>query len=222
MMNKSGFGVVVQAGGESRRMGRDKALMPFLGLRLIERVIDRVSPIADELLVITNHPEAFEFLKLPLHVDIRPGKGALGGLYTALQISNYEFVAVVACDMPFINSSLLVALRDMIIQEDYDAAIPKTSQGLEPFHAVYRRSKCLPAVEAALDKGSWKMDSWLSDVKIRYVLPGETAFLDPLQLAFWNLNTPDDFNQAELLAKIEADQAEGGRDENPAGLPGVS
>ena len=76
--------VVVQAGGESRRMRQDKGLVPFLGRTLIERVIDRVSPAADELIVTTNNLDEYKFLGLPLYSDLIQGTGALGGLYTAL------------------------------------------------------------------------------------------------------------------------------------------
>ena len=71
--------VVIQAGGQSSRMGQDKALKLFLGRPLIQRVIERLQPIADELLVTTNHPEDYAFLNLPLFTDLKPGRGALGG-----------------------------------------------------------------------------------------------------------------------------------------------
>jgi len=70
--------ICVQAGGESRRMGQDKALMPFLGRPLIKRVIDRLSPIADEVIVTTNIPDDYRFLNLPLFPDLKPGRGSLG------------------------------------------------------------------------------------------------------------------------------------------------
>ena len=75
--------VVVQSGGQSTRMGENKALRIFLGRPLIQRVVERLAPIADELLVTTNQPEAYAFLKLPLLPDLQPGRGPLGGLHTA-------------------------------------------------------------------------------------------------------------------------------------------
>ena len=76
--------IVVLAGGESRRMGQNKALMPFLNQPLIERVVNRLAPYANELLVITNKPEQYAFIGVQLTPDILPGRGALGGLFTAL------------------------------------------------------------------------------------------------------------------------------------------
>jgi molybdopterin-guanine dinucleotide biosynthesis protein A len=87
--NRSMFTLAVQAGGQSSRMGEDKALKPFLGRPLIQRVIERLALMADEVLVTTNRPEAFAFLNLPLFPDLKPGR-ALGGLYTALASSNCE------------------------------------------------------------------------------------------------------------------------------------
>src|SRR5512147_3255637 len=97
--------VCIQAGGQSSRMGEDKALKTFLGRPLIQRVIDRLSPIADEIILTTNHPEEYTFLDLPLFSDLKPGRGALGGLYTAIASATNPFVAVVACDMPFASAT---------------------------------------------------------------------------------------------------------------------
>ena len=80
-------------------MGEDKALKPFLGRPLIQRVIDRVSSIADELIVTTNRPEDYFFIQARLVSDLIPDRGALGGLYTAIASATHPFVAVVACDM---------------------------------------------------------------------------------------------------------------------------
>jgi molybdopterin-guanine dinucleotide biosynthesis protein A len=192
--------VVIQAGGESRRMGQDKGLLPFLGQPLIERVIKRVRPLADEVLVTTNRPESYGFLGVPLFSDQIPGRGALGGLYTALFVAQQPLVAVVACDMPFVSLPLLTAERDLLEQTGSDAVIPRTEGGSEPFHAVYRRATCLPAVEAALKADKWRVDSWYEAAQLRWLEPEEARAHDPLGRAFWNVNTPDEFRQAEAIA----------------------
>lgn len=198
--------LVVQAGGESRRMGRDKGLVSFLGQPLIQRVVERLAGMADEVLVTTNRPEAYQFLGLPLMEDLKPGRGALGGLFTALDAARHPLVAVVACDMPFASRAILLAAQDLLEAEPLDAVIPKTEHGSEPFHAVYRRSTCLPAVQRALERDAWRADSWHADVRLRFLSAEETARLDPLGLAFWNINTPDELAQAE--ARARSDQAE--------------
>ncbi len=197
--------IVVLAGGESRRMGKNKALMPFLNQPLIERVIQRLSPYADELLVITNKPEQYQFLGVELLPDLMPGRGALGGLYTALSSAHQPLTAVVACDMPFVSPALITAMRDEIEAGSWDAVIPDSQQGVEPFHAVYRSETCLPLVEAALKADKWRVDAWFDQAKIRHYSMQEMAPYDPRQLAFLNVNTPDEWEQAERLAKDEVD-----------------
>jgi len=193
--------IVIQAGGESRRMGQDKALMPFLGRPLIQRVVDRLAPIADEILVTTNSPDDYRFLNLTLFRDLKPGRGALGGLYTALSSANNEAVAVVACDMPFASPTLIEAAHRLLVEEDADVVIPDSGDGnLEPMHAVYRRETCLPAIESAIDADKWRLISWFPEVKVRILQPDEVKNYDPSGLAFWNLNTPEEFAEAEKKA----------------------
>jgi molybdopterin-guanine dinucleotide biosynthesis protein A len=197
------FSVSIQAGGESRRMGQDKALMPFLGRPLIQRVVDRLSPIADEVLVTTNNPEDYRFLGLPLFPDLKPGRGALGGLYTALSSASGEAVAVVACDMPFASALLIEAARRLLVGEEADVVIPDSGGGMEPMHAVYRRETCLPAIESAIEADKWRLISWFPQVKVRVLQPDEIKEYDPHRLAFWNLNTPEEFAEAEERAKLQ-------------------
>ena len=195
--------ICVQAGGESRRMGQDKALMPFLGRPLIQRVVDRLTPIADEFIVTTNRPEDYRFLGLPLFPDLKPGRGALGGLYTALSSATCEIVAVVACDMPFASATLIETASKLLAKEDEDVVIPDSGGGLEPMHAVYRRETCIPAIETAIDADRWKLISWFPEVKVRVLQPDEVKAHDPSGLAFWNLNTPAEFVEAEVRAQQE-------------------
>jgi molybdopterin-guanine dinucleotide biosynthesis protein A len=192
--------VVVQSGGQSTRMGEDKALRNFLGRPLIERVVERLAPIADELLVTTNQPEAYAFLKLPLLPDLEPGRGPLGGLQTGLISAKYPSVAVVACDMPFASAPLLVAAAEALVREEADVVIAETSEGFEPLHAVYRRETCIPAIESALESEQRRMISWFPKVKVRKLTAIELTRYDPEGLAFWNVNTPEEFAEAERRA----------------------
>jgi molybdopterin-guanine dinucleotide biosynthesis protein A len=193
--------VIIQAGGESRRMGSDKALIPFLGQPLIVRIIDRVASLGDEVIVVTNRMADYEFLGLPLVSDFFPGRGALGGLFTALKAANHPKVVVAACDMPFINRDLLSHQINILKDSCSDAVIPKTDFGVEPFHSVYHRDPCIPKIEAAIHAGSWRVDAWFKEANIHFLPLEETRDFDPLQIAFKNLNTPEDVNEAEDLAK---------------------
>jgi molybdopterin-guanine dinucleotide biosynthesis protein A len=196
--------IAIQAGGESRRMGQDKALMPFLGQPLIGRVVGRLTPIADEVIVTTNRPADYAFLALPLFSDVHPGRGALGGLYTALSSARQPLVAVVACDMPFASPDLLAFQARLLEAESADVVIPFLKDGYEPLHAVYRRETCLPAVEWALANEQWKLIAWFSKVKVRVLTAEECRQHDPAGLAFANINTPQELAEAEELARRSA------------------
>jgi molybdopterin-guanine dinucleotide biosynthesis protein A len=192
--------ISIQAGGQSSRMGEDKALKPFLGRPLIQRVIERLSPIADEIVVTTNRPADYVFLDLRLVSDLKPGRGALGGLYTAIASATHPLVAVVACDMPFASAKLLEAASRLMVEEEADVVIAKSEEGYEPLHAVYRRATCLSAIEAAIDADQWKVIAWFPQVNVRVLTPAEVESLNPDGLAFWNVNTPEEFAKAEELA----------------------
>jgi len=202
--------VCIQAGGASSRMGEDKALKTFLGRPLIQRVAERVASIADEVIVTTNRPGEYVFLNLPLFPDLKPGRGALGGLYTAIASAKHPIVAVVACDMPFASASLLEAAGRLLVAENVDVVIPggapraeragKSGEGYEPLHALYRRETCLPAIESAIDADQWKVIAWFPQVRVRVLTPDEVRQYDPSGLAFWNVNTPEEFIEAEKIA----------------------
>jgi molybdopterin-guanine dinucleotide biosynthesis protein A len=195
--------LAILAGGSSERMGQDKALKLFLGRPLIQRVLERLTGLADEIIVSTNQPEKYAFLGLALYPDLIPNRGALGGLHSSLAAVHAPWMAAVACDMPFASLPLFEYERDLLLEEKLDAVIPRGTHGAEPLHAIYRRETCLPAIRSALEAGEWKLISWLSKVKVRYVSPAEIAAVDPLGQAFWNLNTPQEFFQAEERARLE-------------------
>src|SRR4030042_4718008 len=117
--------LVIQAGGESRRMGSDKALLPFLGQPLILRPLNRLAMLAKEVLVTSNNPENYRFLGFAPIPDLVPGVGALGGLYTGLSAARFPYVAVVACDMPFASLELFAYELTLLHELGVDAVIPR-------------------------------------------------------------------------------------------------
>jgi len=199
-------------------MGEDKALKPFLGHPLLQRVVDRLSPIADEIIVTTNRPDDYSFLdtstgsvqRLRLIPDLKPGRGALGGLYTAIASAAHPTVAVVACDMPFASPMLFEAMSRLMVQHEADVVIPRVASRAkrvgksdvfyEPLHAIYRRETCLPAIETAIDADLWKVIAWFPQVKVHEMTQDEAKVFDPQGLAFWNVNTPEEFAEAEKIA----------------------
>lgn len=197
----AGLSLVIQAGGESQRMGQDKGLVLFRGQPLVQRIAQRLAAVAAEVLVTTNRPEAYRFLGLPLIEDLLPGTGALGGLYTALTAAHYGAVAVVACDMPFANAQLLAYQHSLLISSGADLVIPRWTDKLEPFHTVYQRAACLPHILAALQAGKRRVDAWFEQVNLRYLEPVESRPFDPRGLAFWNVNTLEELAAAEEISR---------------------
>jgi molybdopterin-guanine dinucleotide biosynthesis protein A len=111
--------------------------------------------------------------------------------------------------MPFTSARLIEAASRIMFDEEADVVIPRAisetepvgkSEGFEPLHAVYRRATCLPAIEAAIDSDQWKVIAWFPQVKVRVLTVAELQSLDPDGLAFWNVNTPEEFAKAEGLA----------------------
>lgn len=182
-------------------MGKDKALMPFLGVPLIERLRDRFAGYGNAIRVICNDSSGYAYLGLPLHQDVIPGRGALGGLLTALAITETAFTGLIAADMPFASPRLLDHLLEQIQRSGADAALPSTSAGLEPMHGVYRRETCLPIVKDAIARDSWRMNSWHDQARILVLDPLQTAASAGSPYTFLNLNTPEEFSKAEELAR---------------------
>ncbi len=204
-MSKSGnLTIVLQAGGESRRMGRSKATVPFLGEPLIWRGINRLLPLADEFIITTNEPQNLGFLddlvelgKIRLVTDAYEQRGALRGVYTAINAASKDFVALVACDMIFPSRNLLSAELAAMMEEGTDAAVPKTQHGYEPFHAVYRRSTCLPVVYDAVESGEIKANAWFDRVRVTQFDHEAISKAEPRGGCFINVNTPEELAEAE-------------------------
>jgi molybdopterin-guanine dinucleotide biosynthesis protein A len=192
--------IILQAGGKSTRMGTDKAIMPFLGKPLIHRLRDRFLELGSELLVITNNQTGYDDLDIPIYRDLIPDRGALGGLLTALSIASQPYVGLIAADMPFADPDLFSYQLEVISKDDWDAILPSTSNGIEPFHALYRVETCLPLVKKAIDDDLWKMVSWHDQAQIKILDPELTRKITRSKHTFFNLNTPEDFQLAESIA----------------------
>lgn len=194
--------VSVQAGGRSSRMGRDKALLTLDGVPLIERVLQRVAELGQELLITTNDLQSYAYLGVRMVADPVPGAGALPGLLTALRAAKHDRVLVVGCDMPFLSRPLLDRLAELAPQAE--AVLPRDGERYEPLVAVYSRS-CIPAIEHSLAAGKRRMISFLSQVKLITIDSIELDELDPQRLSFFNVNTPEQLQRAEqLLAQHSA------------------
>ncbi len=188
---------IVLAGGQSRRLGTDKAFVQIGGVSLIERVTNRIRQISDDVVIVTNNPENYRDLGFPLVGDVWPGMGALGGIYSGLRAIRHERALVVGCDMPFLDLRLLRFM--ILLAADYDVVIPRLDGLLEPLHTIYSRS-CLVPIANLLQAGNRRIVDFLDQVRVRYVDQSEVGIFDPQGLSFFNVNTPEDLAQAEQLA----------------------
>lgn len=189
---QSGLTTAIQAGGGSTRMGSDKSFVQFRGRPMIEVVREKVEDLGNELIVITNNPQPYAYLDLPLYGDIFPDCGPLAGIHAALAAAEYPYVLVVACDMPLLNRSLL---RHLIsLKETADVIVPRWERFPEPLHAIYSRA-CLPAIETYLRENQLKTIAFFADVTVRYVEREEIMRFDPQGQSFTNVNTPQDLHQ---------------------------
>ena len=183
---------VILAGGRSRRMGSNKALVTIGGHPLIRIVIGRALPLTRRILISSDEGEAYRFLGFPVVPDRYRDHGPLAGLHAAMHHEDFPLYLALACDLPNVPTPLLEHL--VACAEGYDAAIPRSRDGLaHPLCAVYRRS-CLPRIEDALEHGARKViDTFLDGpLRIRWVTSGEGPF-DDSDLA--NINTPGDLRR---------------------------
>jgi molybdopterin-guanine dinucleotide biosynthesis protein A len=183
---------VLLAGGQSRRMGRDKALLCIEGMPVAQLLAKRLQALTDEVLLSTNNPASYAFLGLNTISDIYVGRGPLAGLHATLIHTQRPLVLVVACDLPGVPEFLLRGLVEC--SAGYDAVIPCTSDGrLHPVCAVYSRT-CLPAIELNLMRGEHRMLTIFRDsiLRVRRLTPGEGGYSDHHLL---DMNSPEDFEE---------------------------
>ena len=192
---------IILAGGKSFRLRRNKALEVIGGRSLIQRVIERLALVSNQILIVGSLAQ-FHFLSdysVEYKADLYPGKGPLGGVYTGLAASKSLYNLVVACDMPFLNIELL---RYMIkLSPGFDAVIPKVDR-IQPLHAVYCKS-CLDGIRTRLEDNQLGVTYFLRTVNVRYVGQAECQRFDPQLLSFSNVNSQADLARANILAKEE-------------------
>ena len=195
-----GVSAIVLAGGLSRRLGRDKAVEPFDGEPLIRRVIGRLSELTTETVVVVNSEARASELPLPsgakTAVDIYPDSGSLGGIFTGLNAATNDWGFVVACDMPFLNTSLISHM--LTLRQCCDAVVPVLDGYPEPTHAAYSKI-CLPHIERRLKARQLKIAGFFDDVRVRHVPEDEIDGFDSQPLSFFNINRPEDLERALAL-----------------------
>jgi len=184
---------IVLAGGENRRMGKDKAFLKVAGMPMIAHVLRALRKSVERIIIVTNSPEAYASFDALVITDACDKRGPLTGLYSGLLRSQDDYNVVVACDMPFLNSGLLTYMAGLA--GEYDVVLPKIGNFTEPLHAVYRRG-LLPVIEDHIKKEQQRIQNIFTGLRVRYLTEKEIDRFDPLRRSFINLNTPEEYEEA--------------------------
>jgi molybdopterin-guanine dinucleotide biosynthesis protein A len=193
----SGVAAVVLAGGRSRRMGTDKATVPFCGRRMIDVVVERLRGLTDDVVVCARERNALEPILVPVVEDAEEYAGPLPALVAGIRAAGTQRVIAVACDMPFLNVPLLADLAARL-DEDIDAVVPVTEDGPQPLHAAYGDCAVEPLL-AALAAGERSLRGALDRLRVRWVEEEVWRGLDPSGRSFRNVNTPEELAEATAL-----------------------
>ncbi|WP_251341628.1 molybdenum cofactor guanylyltransferase [Haloplanus halophilus] len=194
---------VVLAGGRSTRFGdEDKAVAPLAGTPMIRRVVDRVAPAVDAVVVncraeqVPAISDALDGAAVPVRFaeDEYPDEGPMAGMATGLRAVDTEYAFVVACDMPFVDADFVAYLFERAA--GHDAAVPRPEQWFETTHAVYRAAAMADACEAALAAGEERIVAPLFDLDFVVVDAAEVRDHGHPH-TFENCNTREDFVDAE-------------------------
>ena len=186
--------VAIQAGGKSSRMGTDKSFVLFQGRPLIEVVREAVEGLGDELIIVTNKPDDYAHLGLPMVGDLYPETGPLGGIYTALHHATHPHLLTVACDMPWLNRPLLEYMAGL--RSTADVIVPRWDKFPEPLHAVYSQA-CLEPIREKLEAQMYKITAFYGRVSLRFIDRAEIERFDPDGRSFVNVNTAQDLAEQQ-------------------------
>ena len=192
---------VILAGGESRRMGRDKASLGLEGRSLLAWTADRLRPVCRKLVVSAREPAAGQALGLPVLPDQTDRIGPAGGILTALRAlsrdaGRAEAIFICGCDMPFVSAALVRHMASRLAGRR--AVACRTARGLEPLHAVWSPA-ALPVAEELIAGGTHAARKILDAPALEALVlePAEWRTLDPEGRSFFNINSPEDLAQAQ-------------------------
>lgn len=196
-----GVSAVILAGGESRRMGNNKALLPYRSGRFIDTVHRQMAALFPEVILVTNTPELYQALPCRKVADLYPGMGALAGIHAGLHYSSNPRIFVVACDMPCLNSQLIRHLAARV--DGHDVVVAESDSGVEPLHSLYSKES-LATIEQMLVAGEKRVTALYPKVRLLQLSAAEIARLDPGFASFRNINTLEEYT---LLQEEEKGRA---------------
>ncbi|MDQ0254881.1 molybdopterin-guanine dinucleotide biosynthesis protein A [Evansella vedderi] len=187
---------IILAGGQSSRMGTNKALLNINGEKNIQRLTQELKKVTEKIMIITNEFPTYEFLNLEMAGDVFPGKGPLGGIHSGLLHSSSEWNIFVACDLPFFNHQIVNSFIELGKGSTVDAIVPSINGRQHPLFAMYR-SSILPAVEECLSQDRLRIKDLLNRISVYEVTERDLIKIGfsekEINEAFFNMNYPEDY-----------------------------
>ena len=198
---------IILAGGFSSRFGQDKGILELANKPLIKHVIDAVSPVVDETIIVTNSQERVaKYAKgmaadVQFVVDVCESRSPLIGALTGFGSAHGKYSLLLPFDTPFVSREVVSLLFELCLNKA--AVIPRwPNEYIEPLHAVYQTKPALEAAKSAVAEGKLNMRSMIEKLRgVHYVSTLVIQQLDQDLHTFFNINTPLDLKKAAVLAK---------------------
>ena len=197
----------VLAGGESSRMGREKALLDIGGEAAIVRAARLVESVTGDKATVIGESAAIRALGLQTVGDDWPGAGPLGGIATALRVSRAPWSLVVACDLPYLTKAWLEFLVARAVASEADAVLAMNTRGAEPLSAMYHE-RAEAAIRSALTLGTRKVTDALEKLRVEQIEAAEWKAFDSDGYLFKNMNSPEDYEEARTRLEKRANTRE--------------
>jgi molybdopterin-guanine dinucleotide biosynthesis protein A len=194
-MKNNCTGVILAGGRNSRFSGRNKALIPVAGKRILDRIYEVFTILFDNIILVTNDPLQYMAWDFDIVTDIFPIRSSLTGIHTGLFYITTPYAFFAACDIPFLKKELIEILLDGL-KPDIDIVIPETSKGVEPLCSIYSK-RCFKPIEEQLLNKSFKIQQIFQKVRVKKIPEHILRTVDPDLDSFFNINTPDVLSKAE-------------------------
>ena len=183
---------VVLTGGESRRMGRDKAMTKIAGKPMVAHIIETIDPLFSDILISVR--EFRTDVSLPQIIDSSSARGPMIGIKSALEAMQTDWLFVIACDMPFVSTELIQAL--VLKRENHHAVLTHVDDRAQPLFGFYAKS-CLPLMKTSVAEGQRSMMRLLDQLDV-YLLPeAEVERIDPQLNSLMSLDTVEEVKKME-------------------------
>jgi len=198
MSNQACTGVILAGGQNKRFAGVDKAFERIGEASIFEHIYGIFRELFDQLLLVTNHPEKYLAWDIPMAADLFDLRSSLTGLHTGLFYTTTPYAFFAACDTPFLRKEMVQTVLNAIAP-NLDIVVPRTALGFEPLCAAYSRL-CLKPVQAQLEKKQLQIQRLFNTMRTLIIPEKTLRKIDPDLTSFYNINTPEDLEQARQMA----------------------